>query len=209
MLLFVDIHAGVGVAAKHIIDMQCISLDTSKITGISMAIGKSEFYAKTEEALTSKGYLYFDGDRDIKGKGRQHANKPDFIAVKGNKVYIGEIKSPAESPKSGSWRQRQNSDTEEFTIVRAEVAKRENEGQVPQEVGGHEIIIRGQIADYVQKIGINFDLPASVSSKSDIMMSYSMPKSEERNVEQAFKNCRIKVQEKIDTGNGAVTYFFR
>jgi len=179
-----------------------------KIIGVAMTIGKQDFYSKTEEALAAHGYRYFDGDRDIKVKGRQHANKPDFIAVKGNKVYIGEIKSPAESPKSSSWRQRQNSDTEEFANVRAEVTKREKEGQVSQEVGGHEIIIRGQIVDYVRKIGINFDLPASVSPKSEIMMSYSMPKSEERNVEQAFKNCRIKVQEKIDTGNGAVTYFF-
>ena len=51
--------------------------------------GKKEFYRKVEEALKSKGYEYYDGDRDIPGKGRQHANKPDFIAVKGNKVYIG------------------------------------------------------------------------------------------------------------------------
>lgn len=48
-----------------------------------MTIGKSEFYSKAEEALTSKGYLYFDGDHDIKGKGQQLANKPDFIAVNG------------------------------------------------------------------------------------------------------------------------------
>lgn len=34
-----------------------------------MTIRKSEFYSKTEGALTAKGYLYFDGDRDIKGKG--------------------------------------------------------------------------------------------------------------------------------------------
>jgi len=68
--------------------------------------GKKEFYKKVEESLKSKGYKYFDGDRDIPGKGRQHASKPDFIAVKDNRVYIGEIKSPAESPKSTSWRQR-------------------------------------------------------------------------------------------------------
>jgi len=48
--------------------------------------GKKEFYKKVEEALKSKGYEYYDGDRDIPGKGRQHANKPDFIAVKDNKV---------------------------------------------------------------------------------------------------------------------------
>jgi len=58
--------------------------------------------------LKSKGYEYYDGDRDISGKGRRHANKPDYIAVKNGKVYIGEIKSPAEGPKSGSWRQSQN-----------------------------------------------------------------------------------------------------
>ena len=35
--------------------------------------GKKEFYQKVEEALKSKGYDYYDGDRDIPGKGRQHA----------------------------------------------------------------------------------------------------------------------------------------
>lgn len=69
--------------------------------------GKKEFYRKVQEALRSMGYEYFDGDRDIPGKGRQRANKSDFIAVKDNRVYIGEIKSPAEGPKSGSWRQIQ------------------------------------------------------------------------------------------------------
>ncbi len=53
-----------------------------------MADGKHEFYSKAEDALTAHGYHYFDGDRDIKGKGRQHANKPDYIAVKGNKFIL-------------------------------------------------------------------------------------------------------------------------
>ncbi len=170
--------------------------------------GKKEFYKKVEEALKSRGFDYYDGDRDIPGKGRQHANKPDFIAVKDNKIYIGEIKSPAEGPKSTSWRQIQNSDTEQFAAVRIDVAKREKEGVVLPEIGGHEIIIRGQIADYVRKIGINFDLPESVSTKMEIRMAYSMPKTEEQNVEKAFDNCRKKMHEKIDIGNGAITYFF-
>jgi hypothetical protein len=170
--------------------------------------GKKEFYRKVEAALKSKGYDYYDGDRDIPGKGRQHANKPDFIAVKGSKVYIGEIKSPAEGPKSGSWRQIQNSDTEEFKSVRNDVAKREKAGLVLPEIGGHEIIIRGQIADYVRKIGINFDLPASVPQNIEIRMAYSMPESEEQNVGKALANCGKKVHEKIDTGNGSITYFF-
>ena len=168
--------------------------------------GKKEFYRKVEEALRSKGYEYFDGDKDIPGKGKQHANKPDFIAVKGNKVYIGEIKSPAEGPKSGSWRQRQNSDTEEFAAVREDVSRREKAGFLPSEVGGHEIIIRGQIADYVRKIGINFDLPASLSRSIEVIMAYSFPEVEEGNVNRALSNCGKKVQEVIDTRNGSVTY---
>lgn len=78
-----------------------------------MADGQNEFYSKAEDMCTVFGYRYFDGDRVIKGKGRQHANKPDYIAAKGNAEIICEIKSPAESPKSGSWRQRQSNDTEE------------------------------------------------------------------------------------------------
>ena len=127
-----------------------------------MSVGKSDFYSKAEEALKSKGFKYYDGDRDISGKGRQHLNRPDFIAVKDNKVIIGEIKSPAEGPKSGSWRQEQNSDWDPFRLVRKTVAEREKNG-LPQEIGGHEIIINGQIPDYVQKADINYDLPKSVS----------------------------------------------
>lgn len=169
---------------------------------------KKGFYKKVEEALRSKGYEYFDGDRDIQGKGRQHASKPDYIAVKGDRVYIGEIKSPAEGPKSGSWRQRQDSDTEEFAAVRMEVAKREKAGLLPPEIGGHEIIIRGQIADYVRKIGINFDLPASLSRRMEIMMAYSFPEAEEVNVKKALLTLGKTVHDRLDTGNGSVTYFF-
>ena len=170
--------------------------------------GKKEFYSKVEEALKSKGYDYYDGDRDIPGKGRQHANKPDYIAVKGDKVFIGEIKSPAEGPKSGSWRTIQNSDTEQFAAVRTDVVKREKAGLILPEIGGHEIIICGQIADYVRKIGINFDLPASLPQNIEIMMAYSMPEAEEHNVEKALANCKKKVHEKIDIGNGSITFLF-
>lgn len=173
-----------------------------------MADGKHKFYSKAEDALTARGYRYFDGDKDIKGKGRQHANKPDYIAVKGNTVIIGEIKSPAESPKSSSWRQIQNSDTGEFKKVRMEVANREKAGLVSPEVGGHEIIIRGQITDYVRKIGINFDLPDSLSQNIEIQIGYTFPASESKNVERALKNCRKIVHEKIDTGNGSTTFIF-
>jgi len=61
-----------------------------------MADGKHEFYSKAEDALTAHGYHYFDGDGDIKGKGRQHVNKHDYISAKGNTVIIGKIKLPEE-----------------------------------------------------------------------------------------------------------------
>ena len=35
-----------------------------------MADGKHEFYSKAEDALTANGYSYFDGERDIKSKGK-------------------------------------------------------------------------------------------------------------------------------------------
>jgi len=197
-----------GVIINTTANVRYFPINHFKFFEVIMADGKHEFYSKAEDALTANGYLYFDGDRDIKGKGRQHANKPDYIAVKGNTVIIGEIKSPAESPKSGSWRQIQNSDTEEFKKVRMEVANREKTGLVSPEVGGHEIIIRGQIADYVRKIGINFDLPHSSSQKMEIQMGYTFPASETKNVERALKNCRNIVHEKIDTGNGSTTVIF-
>ena len=89
-----------------------------------------------------------------------------------------------------------------------EVANREKAGLVSPEIGGHEIIIRGQIADYVRKIGINFDLPDSLSQNIEIQMGYTFPASETKNVEQALKNCRKIVHEKIDTGNGSTTLIF-
>lgn len=175
-----------------------------------MTIGKNEFYHKAKEALTSQGYRYFDGDKDIKGKGIHHANKPDYIAIKDNTVVIGEIKSPAENPKSGSWRQIQKSDSEEFKKIRLEVSRREREGKgkVTREVGGHEIIIRGQIPDYVRKIDITFNSPVTFQGNKRIICGYTVPISEDINVKRAFNNCSIKTMHKIDSGNGSITYLF-
>ena len=103
-----------------------------------------------------------DGDRDIKGKGRRHANKPDYIAVKDGAIIIGEIKSPSEPPTSGSWRTIQPADSEVFKAVRTEVSAREKAGEISKEVGGHEIIIRGQIPDYIMKINDTYELPDGI-----------------------------------------------
>jgi hypothetical protein len=171
-----------------------------------MAEGKKEFYAKAKEAFTAMGYRFYDGDKDIVGKGPSHASKPDYIATKGRMIVIGEIKAPAESPTSTSWRQPQNSDGDAFKRVRIEVAQREKSGKVPKQIGGHEIIIRGQIPDYIEKIGKTYDLPPSISGGGRILAGYTFPLRERGNVEQALKNCRKAIHEKIDTGNGSITY---
>ena len=51
-------------------------------------------------------------------------------------------------------------------------------------------------------------LPESVSQNAEIRMAYSMPESEERNVAKALASCKKKVYEKINTGNGSITYLF-
>ena len=68
-------------------------------------------------------------------------------------MIIGEIKSPNEGPKSSSWRQSQNSDIAVFKTIRAEIKKKEQNGEVSKKIGGYEIIILGQIPDYKKKSG--------------------------------------------------------
>ena len=169
--------------------------------------GKEEFYKKAEEALKKSGYQYY-GEKDIVGTGSGHSSKPDYIAVKDGIVIIGEIKSPKEGPKSAMWRQIQKSDSEEFKTVRLDVARREEEGEVPREVGGHEIIIRGQIPDYISKKGRTYNLPAVVRKDAKVMAGYTFPDYEKRNVEQALKNSNKTIYELIDTGNKAITFVF-
>lgn len=172
-----------------------------------MAEGKEEFYPKVYEALTKAGFQVFSS-KEIPGKGPSHASKPDYIAVKGNMVVIGEIKAPAEPPTSSSWRQIQNSDGDNFKKVRLDVARREIAGELPKEIGGHEIIIRGQIPDYIEKIGRTYDLPSSIPDGGKILAGYTLHIQEQRNVERAFTNCMKTIHKKIHNGNGSVTYIF-
>ena len=170
--------------------------------------GKQIFYSKAKDALQANGYSYYDGDRDIRGKTRSHASKPDYIAAKDDVMVIGEIKSPKEPPTSGSWRQIQNSDSEDFKRVRREVAAREKAGEVFREIGGHEIIIRGQIPDYVAKRNVTYDLPPGIPEGGTIKGGYTVPENEAGNVERALKNCKKIGYERIDVNNGSVTYIF-
>ena len=169
--------------------------------------GKKDFYPKVKETFIEAGYEYYDGDQDIKGKTRQHRRRPDYIAVKDDQMIIGEIKSPKEQPTSSSWRQRQPKDSDEFAQVRQDILDLEQAGMLDPSVGGHGIIIRGQIPDYVAKIGVTFDLPVQ-EHRLKIKGGYSVPSSQAKNVKAALSNCgKIKYQT-IGNGNGLVTYIF-
>jgi hypothetical protein len=169
--------------------------------------GKKEFYPKVKASFIAAGYEYFDGDADIKGKTSRHRRKPDYIAVKEDLVVIGEIKSPAEPPSSASWRKKQSHDSDAFAKVRQDILDLESAGMLDPQVGGHGIIIRGQIPDYVSNMGITYDLPAAAPG-SKVKGGYTVPSGQARNVETALSNCgKIKYQ-MLNSGNGMVTYIF-
>ena len=67
-----------------------LGMNSIALTDHGVMYGAIEFYKKAKEVLESKGYHYY-GEDDIKGIGSSHASKPDYIAVKGNVVVIGEI----------------------------------------------------------------------------------------------------------------------
>jgi hypothetical protein len=169
--------------------------------------GKSDFYPKVRESFIAAGYEYYDGDEDIKGKTRQHRRKPDYIAVKGEQIIIGEIKSPNEPPSSGSWRQKQPNDSIEFAKVRQVVLDLERSGMIDPNVGGHRIIIRGQIPDYISKIGVTYDLPISMSG-AKIKGGYTVPSEQAQYVNIALSDCGKMKYQVIGNGNGLVTYIF-
>lgn len=174
--------------------------------GMRNMTGKESFYHKAGEALAASGFAFVDGD-DMKGRTRAHARRPDYVAANSCHVVIGETKSPAEPPTNGSWRQRQKNDTEAMAAVRARVQARERSGQVSREVGGHEIILCGQIPDYVANIGVTFDLPFTLDDRQ-LIGGYSVPATQHENVRQAFVHCGLRVIQEIDTGNGSVTFLF-
>jgi len=170
---------------------------------------KNEFYPKIRELFIAAGYEFFDGDKDIKGKTRQHRRRPDYIAVKDDLIIIGEIKPPSEPPTKGSWRKKQPNDSDELAKVRQDTLDLESAGMVDPNVGGHGIIIRGQIPDYISKIGVTFDLPASAPD-SKIKGGYTVPSSQAKNVKVALSNCGKRKYQVIGNGNGdgLVTYIF-
>ncbi|MCK9390695.1 MAG: hypothetical protein M0Q01_03905 [Syntrophales bacterium] len=170
--------------------------------------GKKEFYKKVEEALKNEGYQYY-GEDSIRGIGRAHASKPDYVALKEDMIVIGEIKSPKEGPKTQSWRQIQNGDSDEFKSVRLDMAKREALKLLSREIGGHEIIIRGQLPDYLKKMGKTYTLPSMIPQYRKYVFGYSFPSEEAFNVDLALRGCRRAILKKVNTGNGTTTYIFK
>lgn len=169
--------------------------------------GKNEFYPKVRESFVAAGYQYFDGDKEIKGKTSRHRRKPDYIAVKDNLVIIGEIKSPNESPSSASWRKKQPNDSATLAKVRQDISDLESAGMLDPMVGGHGIIIRGQIPDYVSNIGLTYDLPIVVPG-AKIKGGYTVPCEQAPNVEEALSNCGKLKYQVVDNGKGLVSYIF-
>jgi hypothetical protein len=94
-----------------------------------------------------------------------------------------------------------------MAAVRAGVQARERAGAVARVIGGHEIILCGQIPDYVSSIGATYDLPFALEGRQ-LIGGYTVPAEQRANVEQAISNCGLRIIETSDTGNGAVTFLF-
>lgn len=179
-----------------------------KLKSVSASLDdKSGFYPKVKETFLSYGYSYFAED-DMKGKGRQHRSRPDFIAEKENVIVVGEIKSPKENPCSTSWRSHQKSDTDGFRKVREEVRGKEKDGLISKEIGGHEIIIRGQIVDYFRKIGKTYDLPVQTSAITVFWGAYAFPEGQKENVLSAVQGIGMEEFDIVEIPNGACTVLF-
>lgn len=160
---------------------------------------KFYIYPKAIESLQSYGYTCFS-NKEIQGIGRQGNRKPDYIAIKDDMLVIGEIKSKDEGPKTSSWRIIQNNDSKKMKKVRAEINEKEKKGEYDKKIGGHIIIIQGQIKDYWDRAGITYKLPVDKDSRR-VYGGYSLPISEKSNVEEAFRVCEINVFERIESNN--------
>lgn len=160
---------------------------------------KKEFYPLVRRLLESEDFIYF-AEEDIRGVGRG-PRKPDFVALKGNWFLIGEIKSPAESPLLPSWRSEQPYDSENMRIVRRRVQEMERKGRVSPGVGGHTIIIMGQIPEYIMLMGKKWLPPEPVEGK-EILGAYAFPAQWQKQVEEAVRFFEIKVLQRI--GNSEI-----
>lgn len=213
--------------------------------------GKQAFYPKARSELENNGYSYSD---NVKGKGKQHARKPDFIAENKNEIVCGEIKSSDELKVTSSWRNSPTNDA--FPAVRKEIRKRvekiddkisklrnerraideklktlhdktqkeellKKKENIKQEIDNlnnekriadHEIIIRGQIPDYIKTLRKNYDLPDGMTMEGKVIKgAYTVPPSEAANVEAALKSMGKtfkRLPPDSNTASDTVTFIF-
>ncbi len=148
-------------------------------------MNKREFYPTVEDLFVSYGYRYYPEEK-IKGLGKGGARKPDFVATNSEVFIIGEIKSPAELPESSSWRSIQPYDSQEMREIRVKVKNLERSGQVSPKVGGHAIIIFGQLREYLNLMGERWRPPENPGGLV-LLLAYAYPKEWSDSVIQALR----------------------
>jgi hypothetical protein len=164
---------------------------------------KEDFYKKVMHDLEKQGY---EIESKIEGISISHAKKPDYLAIYDNNIIIGEIKSPKEGPETSSWRQVQKGDSNQLRAVREKVRQLEQVDKNYKKVVGHVIVILGQLPEYKDCINETFKLPPKCQNLN-ILFGYSVPKGQEKNVECAFKLCKIKILNKV-MGCNNVTFIY-
>lgn len=160
---------------------------------------KKHFYDTCKILIECEGFKYFN-EKEIKGIGKKGRKKPDFVAVnEKDKIFIiGEIKTPKENPKSSSWRQIQKSDTAYFAELRLLVRELEKERKINKEVGGHIIILLGQIIDYFKCFGKTYNFPIDIN-EFKVCLAYCAPAIESSNIEEAMNMTCIKLIRKLQS----------
>jgi len=174
---------------------------------IAMQKGQVKFIEKADLAFTlSKAKLaYFDGE-SITGIGTGHQRKPDYLGYSPTDLALGEWKSSFEPPVTSSWRTVRESDPEAFTQMRQQVASWEQNG-LSKDIGGHIIIIAGQLADYATQIGVSYELPWSATHTK---FAYTVPLEQKANVLAAFNETETRLNKKyeFESFEGIVTITF-
>ncbi len=139
------------------------------------------------DTLAAKGYAYIP-ESEIK---KIDDRRPDFVLSSANNSFtvLGERKSALEPPTTPSWRtQRPDNDIEEFTKLRAKVRNMEKEKPpiFPKRIGGHIIIIEGQIQDYSERFPTGLMKSSNRNLPAVAKFAYAVPKDQKQNVLAAF-----------------------
>ncbi len=174
------------------------------------ADGKTDFYAKVYDDLSSSGKVI--EEKDIRGT--KSVSPPDAVLERDNEIIAIEIKSPREM-QSDSIPGRGGLKTDYVGEERAEANRRgdlpkDHPEYLPKSVGKHEVFM-AQAEHYADKIEDGTVTPRENSRAwegKEVRVGYSVPASESTNVEKAFADRGIEIKEKLDGPNGSVTYIY-